>query len=184
MAIKNGHEPSFRKVFDTYYKIMIITAYQVLKNEELSRDAAQEVFLKIWQNRNHLHKNIKLLPYLKRATSNSAINILKSRRHHISSGEAPLSVLEDSTQNPQEIYENIEIRKAINKAIDSLPDKCRAVYMLSRNDGLSHNEIAEQLNISTKTIENHITKALKVLRRELGIYKTLVSIMMIITTSI
>jgi DNA-directed RNA polymerase specialized sigma24 family protein len=79
--LASGNESAYKQVFDAYYRPLVISAYQILKNESLSKDAAQEVFLELWKNRARLTTKISLLPYLKRSVMNRALNIIKSRKH-------------------------------------------------------------------------------------------------------
>ena len=169
--LKAGSRHAFKKVFDAHYRSLVITAYQILKDEQVSKDAVQEVFVELWKKRARLHNGIVLLPYLKRSVMNRAINVLKSRKHHISSGSAPLEYLKDNNRQPDESLQDEEFKSVVLRAIDQLPDRCRAIFMLCRMEGLSHKEIAQRLDISTKTIENQITKALKLIRKEIAVYQ-------------
>lgn len=167
----SGNERAYRQVFDAYYRELVISSYQILKDENICKDAVQEVFLELWKNRKKLHQGIILLPYLKRSVINRSLNILKSRKHHMSSGPEPLEVLKDRNRQPDEIAEENEFNSVVMRAINKMPDRCRAIYMLSRTEGLPHREIARQLDVSTKTIENQMTKALKILRKEITHYR-------------
>ena len=95
----------------------------------------------------------------------------------MSSGESPLQAFKDSTRTPLEQYEDNELKEVVLKAIDQMPDRCRAVFMLRRMEGWSHAEISKELSISTKTIENQMTKALKIIRNALHQYKTVLSLL-------
>ncbi|MFT4567526.1 MAG: RNA polymerase sigma-70 factor (ECF subfamily) [Saprospiraceae bacterium] len=169
--LASGNESAYKQVFDAYYRPLVISAYQILKNESLSKDAAQEVFLELWKNRARLTTKISLLPYLKRSVMNRALNIIKSRKHHISAGAEPLNILKDNNRRPDENVEDNEFVDHVHKAIESMPDRCRAIFMACKMQGLSHAEIASELGISKKTIENQITKALKIIRSEVVNYR-------------
>lgn len=174
--LASGDESAYRKVFDSYYRSLVISAFQILKNEVLSKDAVQEVFLELWKNRARLTPKVILFPYLKRSVINRSLNILKSRKHHISAGSESLNILEDKSRQPDEDYEDNEFEAHIHRAIDRMPDRCRAVFMACKMKGLSHAEIADELGISKKTIENQITKALKILRSEIAKYSEYTSV--------
>lgn len=171
-GLKSGDRTVFKRVFDTYYKTLVIASYQILKDENISKDAAQEVFLELWKNRAKLHNKVNLSPYLKRSVMNRSLNILKSRKHHISSGDAPLAYIEANSLQPDQQYEQIEFTEVVHRAIDQMPERCRAIFMLCRMDGMTHKEIAEQLGISTKTIENQMTKGLKIIKNAISKYKS------------
>ncbi len=170
---RSGEQTAFRNIFDRYYRILVITSYQILKDQHISRDAVQEVFLELWKNRDKLKDESELLPYLKRSVINRSINIIKSRKHHMSSGPEPLSFITDDRRQPDQEYEEKELKEVVMTAIDRLPERCRAVFMLCRMEGYSHFEIAAKLGISTKTIENQMTKALKIIRNEIQQYQGL-----------
>ncbi len=104
----SGNERAYRQVFDAYYRELVISSYQILKDENICKDAVQEVFLELWKNRKKLHQGIILLPYLKRSVINRSLNILKSRKHHMSSGPEPLEVFKDRNRQPDEDYKVLE----------------------------------------------------------------------------
>lgn len=88
------------------------------------------------------------------------------------SGDAPLTYTLSKDQNPLEVLEDTELKQVIYRAIDQMPDKCREVFMLCRIDQRPHKEIAALLDISTKTIENQMTKALKILKKAVEEYRS------------
>ena len=171
--ISTGDERAYQNLFNQCYRELVISSYRILKDENLCRDAVQEVFMDLWKNRSNLHEGITLIAYLKRGVMNRSINIIKSRKHHMSSGAEPLMYLVDSERDPEQQFEDAEFKSYVMKAIDKMPERCRAIFMMKRVEGMSHNEIAEQLGISKKTIENQITKALKILREEIEYYRSL-----------
>ena len=182
--IKSGSESAYRKVFDSFYRQLVICSFQILKDEQLCKDAVQEVFLELWKNRSKLHRGIQLLPYLKRSVINRSINVLKSRQHHMSSGPEPLQLLKGKSRAPDDILQGKEFKEIVMKAIDKMPDRCRAVFLLCKMDGNTHLEVAHLMGISTKTIENQMTKALKILRSELIKYQgKLISCALVFLTS-
>ena len=180
-GIRNGDERVFKSAFDLHYRELVIAAYQILKDQEISKDAVQEVFVELWKKRNNLSNKIILLPYLKRAVINRSLNILKSRKHHMGAGPDPLDVLLEKQNLPDEVLQGKELSEVIEKTIGLLPDRCRAIFMLCRIQGKSHAEIAAQMDISTKTIENQMNKALKILAKAVKHYNgqpTLITILL------
>ena len=179
-ALREGDHKVYKEIFDLHYKPLVIHAYQILKDTDVARDAVQEVFLELWKNRKKMHDGIIIFPYLKRAVINRSLNILKSRKHHMSAGPEPLNFLKDKGRNPEESTEDMEFKKMVMRAIQKMPDRCRAVFMLCRIEGKSHAEISSDLGISPKTIENQMTKALKLLRKELLEFKRQTMILVVI----
>ncbi len=170
--LQKSDEEVFKHLFDVHYKTLVVSANQILKDETASKDAAQEVFIQLWKSREKLSSNMHFSSYLKRGVINRAINILKSRRHHMGSGDTPLTFALSKDQNPLEVLEDTELKQVIYQAIDQMPDKCREVFMLCRIDQRPHKEIAALLDISTKTIENQMTKALKILKKAVAEYRS------------
>ncbi len=162
--IKQGNEKAFRQLFDRYYPPMIVSANYILKDKNVAQDAAQDVFVLLWKNRTKLSDTINIKAYLNRAVINKALTILKVRKRHTGENELTLLQKEDTSNYVDGLLENKELKNIIHKAIDALPEKRRIIFTLCRLQGLSHKEIAEKLNISTKTIENQMTQALKQLR--------------------
>ena len=153
-------EAAFRKVFDRYYPRMLAFLRSFLQSDYDAEDVAQNVFVKLWMKREVLDREY-LDIYLFRMTVNSAINFSKVRKRHVGLEDIDL---------PDELDPGLEFdsRKRLDtifKAVSEMPEKRREVFILSRLHGMSHKEIAEKLNVSAKTVENHINFALRELRK-------------------
>lgn len=163
--IQQDDQTAFRKLFDRHYKTLLGTAINVLKEVDTGKDIVQEVFFQIWKKRSNLDVHTNLSAYLKRAVINRCLNVIKQRKPTVNDDwllESPAtlaSALDDLAHQ--------DLKAAMEKALESLPERCRIVFVMKRLEGLSQKEIAQQLNISTKTVENQITKALKVLKEAL-----------------
>jgi len=166
-AIKADDEKAYRVLFDRYYKYLLVTAYAYVKDENTIRDLTQDVFLEIWRKRNSLNiSNVKA--YLRRSVINKALNFIKAQRMNFEDTDEQLEIPDKA--NVQEKLEAEQMQKVINAAIESLPDRCRIVFVLRRIENLSLKEIAAKLDISPKTVENQLTKAMKVLRKAVEPY--------------
>ncbi|MEZ5055662.1 MAG: RNA polymerase sigma-70 factor [Saprospiraceae bacterium] len=165
LLIKKGDNAAFRQIFDRYYKYIVVTVYKISSNDELAHDIAQDVFLQIWNKRETIEIQGDLKSYLRRAAINKTYNFFKASRIDFRD-EADLPETKDEN-SPDEIVMKDERNQMINNAIEALPEKCRIVFQLRRIEGSSHQEIADKLGISKKTIENHLTKAMKLLRETL-----------------
>ncbi len=168
--LKAGDQQAFRALFDSYYKYLVVTCNNILGDSETARDLAQDVLADLWKRREQMEIKIALKPYLRRAVVNKTLNYIKARRLKFTEPEnnAEIHPLDDSSG--LQVLEQSELQNLINSAIASLPEKCRMVFTLCRLEGMSHKEIAAQLNISTKTVENQMTKALKTLKAVVGPY--------------
>jgi len=164
-GIRRGDESALRSIFDRHYPLLLGDIYQYIPDESSCKDLAQEVFVELWRKRESLTIHTSLRAYLRRAAINRALNYIKANRRTLLEGSDNLTELADSTQ--QDISRKKEqdsLEAALQQAIQQLPEKCRLVFSLSRFEQLTHKEIAEKLGISVKTIENQITKAMRLLR--------------------
>lgn len=153
-------------LFLKYYEHVCRSIARIVGDRHATEDLAQEVFLEIWKKRTRLFIHTGLQVYLSRSARNRALNYL--RDHKIQWDEAErLEDLNAPTPSAQQQMEGQEIQAIVDAAIDSLPEKCRIVFVLRRFEQMSHHEIADTLGISTKTVENHMTRALRLLRQKL-----------------
>lgn len=156
---------AFNQVYERYWKRLYAYAFNILRDKGLTQDALHEVFTSIWIKKNSLEVN-NLKSYLFNAVRNSAISTLRKERFT----ELHETIIENLT-NPSEAEQNLDyndLKSKINKAVEDLPAICRTVFYLSRFHNYSISEIATQLNISKRTVENNLTIALKHLRSNLG----------------
>jgi len=169
-ALRRGEESALRRIFDRHYPRLLSDIYRLIPDESTCQDLAQEVIVELWRKRASLDIRISLRAYLRKAAVNRALNHIKTQRRFVLESpddellrEADTSGADIDHKRSQESLES-----ALHAAIAALPEKCRLVFSLSRFEHLSHKEIAEQLGISVKTIENQITKALRLLRDALA----------------
>jgi len=167
-AVKANDQKAYRELFNRYYKYLLVTAYNYVPDQNLVRDFAQDVFLEIWNKRNTLTIN-NVKPYLRRSVINKALNHIKAQRIDFEEDQSNLDSMEKASA--QANLEFNELQDAINHAIDGLPERCRIVFSMRRFDELSLKEIAAKLDISPKTVENQLTKAMKVLRAAVEDFK-------------
>jgi RNA polymerase sigma-70 factor, ECF subfamily len=170
--VKLGDEKAFESLFKFYYQRLCHYACATLKDMEDAEEVVQQVFINIWDKRENIFIDTSLQSYLYRAVNNACLNKIKQKKiygmhHEHIKLESPVSI--DSTS---ETIISEELKEAINDAVELLPDQCKLVFQLSRFEGLKHQEIADELSISVKTVENQIGKALKHLRGHLKDYLT------------
>ena len=154
-------------IYHTYHKRIYAYAYSYLKISDDALDVVHEVFMKLWENRHRLDPDTKLEAFVFTITRNVVLSIFRKKSSEKSYCDhlQALSVISDL--NTQESLDYKFLKETVDKLIDTLPPKRKQVYILSRNEGLSHKEIAQQLNISEKTVEDHMTKALAYLRNKM-----------------
>jgi RNA polymerase sigma-70 factor (ECF subfamily) len=166
--LRSGDESALTELYNRFWQALFVSAYNVLKDKELCEDIIQDIFMNIWHNREKLEINISLKGYMYACARYQVFNQFKKNKDkiHVELFQEIDKRFQHST--PETLLMHEELVQQINAIIETLPEKCQQVYKLSREEQLTHKEIAERLNISTKTVENHITKALHVIRFSMG----------------
>jgi RNA polymerase sigma-70 factor, ECF subfamily len=155
---------NFESVFRQHHPALCNLAYNLVHDSEAAKDIVQEVFLKLWKNRQSIEIGDQIKNYLFKATAHTALNHLRYNKRLIRIEQEP-SIQEklEAPGHPEEAgFKELELK--LREAIDHLPPKCRAIYILSRHEGLKYPQIAETLGLSIKTVENQMTIALQKLR--------------------
>lgn len=167
-ALQRGDESALRCIFDWYYRALLTDAYRLTANKEIARDIVQEVFVEIWKKRERIAVQLSVKAYLRKSVLNRSLNYLRTRHRLVL--DLPDDLPEQPDESPQrlaDLLETEEIEAKVRHAIETLPEKCRIIFVLSRFEKMSHKAIASELDISVKTVENQITKAIKTLREAL-----------------
>jgi RNA polymerase sigma-70 factor (ECF subfamily) len=170
----------FEVLFKQYYEPLCAFVYGILKDYNASEEVVQDLFVKMWIKRKSILTDTSIKAYLYRAARNLALNQLK---HHIIKEQYKQynkKELDNAGHNSGNLTEENELNGMVIRAIDKLPAKRKKIFLMSRNDGLKYKEIAEKLNISIKTVENQMGKALSTLRTELAEYLPAVIIAIIL----
>lgn len=163
--LSTNAEKAFEWLFRRYFSELCQVVYRVAHDEHLAQDLVQEVLYELWRKRDKLTISISLRAYLKRAVLNRTLNYLRDNRQWSSEERMPEIAVEES--DPVDMLRSEELQEMVDAAIDELPEKCRMVFVLSRYDELSYRDIATELGIAEKTVENQVSKALKYLRQRL-----------------
>ena len=150
-------------MFHKYYTYLCKTVMRVLNDEHTAEDLAQEVFFDVWRKRAGINVTTSLPGYLRRAAMNKTLNFIRDRKIKWDD-EDQLALKPTNEVNVVSELEGKDLERSIHAAIDLLPERCRLVFTLSRFEGMSNQQIADELGISVKTVENQIGKALKLLR--------------------
>lgn len=150
-------------IFRQYYKMCHLSAIRIVKDEHIAEDIVQEVFMGLWKKRGQHVIKTALKAYLKRSVVNRSLNHIRDLKIKFDE-EDKIPNLSSMEQGALKGLETDELEAKINEAINSLPERCRVVFTLSRFENMSYQKIADELQISIKTVENQISKALKMLR--------------------
>ena len=165
--LRRDDRAAFDEIFRAWYSRLVGFGETILNDRAEAEEVVQDVMLGLWRARHTLSSGSSPQAYLFRATRNRALNQIRHRK--VQQRKAHLLEVEDSVPALGDAgLAEREIRQALDAALNQLPPRCREVFELSRNQGLSYNEIAETLEISVKTVEAQMSKALRVLRERLA----------------
>jgi RNA polymerase sigma-70 factor, ECF subfamily len=173
--IKTGNKKSFELLFNRYYDTLCLYASGIIKDYETSEEIAGQVYLKIWQSRDHIQINYGIKPYLFRCIFNACSDYLEQNRtlKQHSFVEIDNRILDIIGTNEDYIFnyiDGVEVEKKILGAIEQLPKHCREIFYLSRFELLTYSQISERLNISVNTVKTQICRAMDSLRKQLHKY--------------
>ncbi|NML38131.1 RNA polymerase sigma-70 factor [Chitinophaga sp. G-6-1-13] len=169
--LRRGDEKAFRALYDFYWEKQYDLAYYKLGEKALAEEITQEVFVALWLQREELDPQKPVGAWLYGVAKNRILNTYRKQlSHHKYLQQAPL---QEITHNTTEQLSFNELNAAVQQRISELPDKCREVFTMSRIQGFNTQQIAEMLNISPKTVNNHLVKALRIMRVNLKDYITL-----------
>ena len=162
--VKHDDYQAFESIFHHFYKTLCRYALKYVHSPEIAEEVVSDVFFKVWKNRGQIAIHTSLQAYLYMSVRNQALDYLKSRSHLKTRYEELPLHLENGYAMPDEELIAEELDQQIEKAIDTLPPQCQTIFRLSRDKGLKYKEIAEQMNLSIKTVETQMGRALKQLR--------------------
>ena len=169
--LRASNQEAFRHLFEKYQPILFRNVLHTLRDADAAHDIVQEAFLRLWNHRASLQPNLPLLAYLFRISRNLVLDYAKHRtvRRKLEADTAHrLQPVED---DPAESLQLSMLEEKVSEVVRmKLPTRCREIFLLSRMEGMSNAEIGERLGISTKTVENQITRGLKALRKYLRRY--------------
>jgi len=164
--LSRGDEEAFSLLFRQQYEALCFFAHRFVRDFDAAEGIVQDVFVRLWDTREKLSIHTSVRSYLYAAVKNSCLNQIK--RSGFSSPLEDQGEQSDSTMlRPDAKLESDEISRALEKAIEGLPSKCRQIFCLAKFDGLSYQEIAEIQNVSINTVKTQLRRALKSLSRSL-----------------
>lgn len=160
--IATGDQDAFRQLFNFYCKKLIQFSTSIVKSNEAAREIVDEVFIRIWRNRAQITAIGHLRVYLYTAVKNTSLNYLSNKATQNITEPFDFFTVEPVDEvSPERKMISAETVRKINAAIESLPPRCRMVFKLVREDGLSYKEVGEILNISPKTVDAQMVIAVR-----------------------
>ncbi|NGM62645.1 RNA polymerase sigma-70 factor [Sphingobacterium sp. SGG-5] len=164
-ALKRGEEAALKQLFDHYSDAVYHVAYSVLKDPFESEEIVQDVFIKVWNARSELDESGNIWTFIYVIAKRLSLNRLRDLQVQLKRRTAlAQTAIEQSGSYDQGtlIHEILDLENAV---LEKLPEQQRRAYLLSRQEGLNHKEIAQQMNIAPNTVKNHIVQALKTFRK-------------------
>lgn len=167
--MKAGDRESFNQVFRRYYSPMVRFCIRYVADSDLASEIVQDLFVKLWSNREKISFNTSFESYMLTSVRNSALTYINKERSH---AEANLRIYSEESDNtdPSETLQSNNLEESYRKILKDMPEKRREVFLASRYDGLKYSEIAEKLGISQKTVEAQMSAAIKQLKDGLKAY--------------
>ena len=166
----NADNGEFDRIYIDHYPALLQYAYTMLKDRVLAEEMVHQVFLKILEKGGQINVHTSLKAYLYRAAHNECLNYFKHQKVKQAHQEYAVAEYGAASESASGSLQYKELEKRMHIAINELPEQCRTVFQMSRFEELKYAEIALQLGISIKTVENQISKALKRLRVQLADY--------------
>lgn len=166
--LRKGDQDALKYLFDVYYKDLVIHAMKMVVNIGVAEELVQDVFIQLWNYRDKFSLKKAFNSYLFTSVKNRSINYLKSKHGRIRFDDLGLiGPMQSASPADEEILLE-EVKEAIKNAIEKLPQKCRIIFNLSRNAGMSADEIAGHLGLSKKTVQTQIAIAVRKIKLHLG----------------
>lgn len=165
--INAGDETVFEKLFKQYFKVLQNYAFTILNDLDIAEEMVQNVFLKVWEKREKLPSDISIKAYLYKSVYHESLNWLRHEKVKSSYQKHTLYIMKDEVNNATDQLKLKQLQNHLKEALNELPQQCRTIFQMSRFEELRYREIANELGISVKTVENQMGKALKLMRTKL-----------------
>ena len=167
LAVKRGDIAAFEELFKTYQPLLYKHLIYLSRDENLTHDLVQDVFFKIWDQKERLNPNLSFWAYIVRMGTNFYKDYFRHQQIKQKHLEPLQNHLRSHNPTPENGFHHQELMEQFHKIIQNhLPPKCQTIFILSRIEGYSSQEIANELNITKRTVENQLYHALKILRKK------------------
>ena len=161
-------ETAFEQLFKMHVRGLHAYAFTILKDDAMSEEIVQNIFFKVWEKRQLLEIETSPKAYLYKAVYNDCLNYLKHKKVKAVHAMHVVYQANDKVANTSDKVLMGELKEHIQAAMNELPEQCRTIFQMSRFEGLKYQEIADEMRLSVKTIENQMGKALRLLRMKLA----------------
>jgi len=171
IRVMSSDKTAFKELFNNYHDTLFRFVFYKIQDQDISEDITQETFLRVWKSRSTLKPNKSFFSLIAKISSNLCYDHF--RHQEVRKRHEPTIINQSQSQynSPEQEMISDTLQKSIEKIVNNhLPEKCRKVFILSRIEKLPNNEIAQTLDISVRTVENQIYRALKILKKNLKNY--------------
>jgi RNA polymerase sigma-70 factor (ECF subfamily) len=165
--IRQGDERQFESLFRSSYVSLVRYARTLVKDQDNAEEIVQELFYRIWQDREKIRIESSLNGYLFRSVHNRCLHFIEHNRVVVKHAEEMSLRIPESPESPSDILNYKELQARIAGILEKLPERCGKIFCMNRFEGLKYNEIAEKLSVSVKTVEANMGRALREFRKEL-----------------
>ncbi|TDQ10269.1 RNA polymerase sigma-70 factor [Pedobacter metabolipauper] len=167
---------AFTELMTRYERLIYNHATNILRDTDQARDVVQELFIWVWDNHKVLTYNLNFASFLYSSIRNKIIDLIRHEKVKVKYLNTLPDFMKTGVAETDHLIRAKNFQSIIERELSAMPEKMRQVFEMSRNQNLSNKEIAEKLDISQRTVEGHITNALKMLRKNLGLFKYLIFI--------
>jgi RNA polymerase sigma-70 factor (ECF subfamily) len=165
--IRNGDSGQFESLFRSSYVSLVKYAKTMIKDHDTAEEIVQDLFFRLWQDKENLKIESSLNGYLFRSVHNRCLHFIEHNRVIARHAEEISYNQSENQESPSDILNYKELQEKIARIIEKLPERCGKIFTMSRFEGLKYNEIAKKLSVSVKTVEANMGRALKEFRKEL-----------------
>ena len=162
-----GDKEAFRFFFDKYYADLVNFVNLYLNNPLVAEDIVQDIFIWFWDHRHAIRIETSVKAYIIRASKNKSLNYIRSEKRKLHFHEKLAAVDTDSTDLPDEYPDAAQMRLLIQQILDALPPRVREIFLMGKEKNMTYRQIAQELGIAEKTVENQMGTALRKIREQL-----------------
>jgi RNA polymerase sigma-70 factor (ECF subfamily) len=170
VTVSVNQEAAFEQLFRNFFRELHVYSFSILRDWDMAEEVVQTLFLKMWENDSWKRVEKSMKSFLYRSVYHESLNVLRQDKVRLSYQNNTLYVMRNETEHTTTRIELNELEERIRRSLNRLPEKCRTIFQLSRFGELKYHEIASQLEISVKTVETQMGKAIRILRNDLKDY--------------
>ncbi|SHM79678.1 RNA polymerase sigma-70 factor [Mucilaginibacter sp. OK098] len=177
--LSTNNEVVFEHLFKKHFRELHAYGFSLLKDWDVAEEIVQGMFLKLWERNEAVQIRTSIKSYLYKSVYHDSLNYLRGQKVQLKYQTTTAYSMKNHTDDAAGKLTMSELEQHLQQALSKLPEKCRAIFHLSRFEELKYQEIASQLEISIKTVETHMGKALRILRKEMKEFLPIIALMLL-----